>query len=152
MPRVELERRLDRYWRPYHQALAALLERKRARFGHAVLLCAPPSSWRTLQNKQWQELFVTQRDGWHEAQLVLFGHALLEKLLQPYKGITAHVLCVSMPKLATDKEVDAWLCQQLTPEFLETKPFLPMPIAGIPGWWPGNETPDFFEDKKVFRD
>lgn len=40
MPRVELERRLDRYWRPYHQALAALLERKRARFGHAVLLCA----------------------------------------------------------------------------------------------------------------
>ena len=119
---------------------------------NAVLLCAPPSSWRTLQNKQWQELFVTQRDGWHEAQLVLFGHALLEKLLQPYKGITAHVLCVPMPKLATDKEIDAWLCQQLTPEFLETKPFLPMPIAGIPGWWPGNETPDFFEDKKVFRD
>ncbi|HVW28516.1 MAG TPA: N-formylglutamate amidohydrolase [Polyangiaceae bacterium] len=36
----ELERRLDLVYRPYHRTLAALLERKRAQFGHAVLLCA----------------------------------------------------------------------------------------------------------------
>lgn len=40
LPRAELERRLDTYYRPYHQALAAVLERKRARFGFAVLLAA----------------------------------------------------------------------------------------------------------------
>jgi N-formylglutamate deformylase len=40
LPRVELERRLDTYYRPYHRALAAVLERKRARFGFAILLAA----------------------------------------------------------------------------------------------------------------
>jgi hypothetical protein len=83
---------------------------------------------------------------------VLFGHALLEKLLQPYKGITAHVLCLPMPSLATDEEVDTWLCHQLTVEWLTTKPFVPLPLSGIPGWWAGNQAPDFYEDKKVFRD
>jgi hypothetical protein len=76
----------------------------------------------------------------------------LEKLMKPYKGMTAHVLCVPMPTLSTDAEVDAWLCQQLTADRLETKPFLPLPLSGIPGWWPGNHVPDFYEDKKVFRD
>jgi N-formylglutamate amidohydrolase len=38
--RRELERRLDLVYRPYHRALAALIEAKRRRFGHAVVLCA----------------------------------------------------------------------------------------------------------------
>jgi len=40
LTRAELERRLDAYYRPYHRTLAALLERKRARFGYAVVLAA----------------------------------------------------------------------------------------------------------------
>jgi N-formylglutamate amidohydrolase len=40
LPRLELERRLERVYRPYHRALEGLLERKLARFGHTVLLCA----------------------------------------------------------------------------------------------------------------
>lgn len=40
LSREELARRLDAYWHPYHRALAALLEAKRARFGFAVLVCA----------------------------------------------------------------------------------------------------------------
>ena len=119
---------------------------------NAALLCAPERLWTALNNRQWHELFVTNRDAWQKVRLVLFGHALLEKLLQPYKSITAHVLCLPMPVLRNDEEVDAWLCQQLTPTFLQSKPFLPMPLAGVPGWWPGNEVPAFFEDKKVFRD
>ena len=119
---------------------------------NAALLCAPPVMWQALQHKQWHELFVTHLASWQHTQLVLFGHALLEKLMKPYKGITAHVLCLPMPELTSDKELDAWLCQQLTPEWLQTKPFVPLPLSGIPGWWPGNEVPVFFEDKKVFRD
>ena len=119
---------------------------------NAVLLCAPPSLWQALQAKQWHALFVTQREQWRDAQLVLFGHALLEKLMQPYKGMTAHVLCMPMPQLKNDEDIDAWLCQQLTPDYLTSKPFTPLPLAGVPGWWPGNEVPAFFEDKKVFRD
>ena len=40
LPRRELERRLALVYRPYHRALDALLQRKLARFGHVVLLCA----------------------------------------------------------------------------------------------------------------
>ena len=40
LPPAELERRLEAYYRPYHRALDALLERKRARFGFAILLAA----------------------------------------------------------------------------------------------------------------
>lgn len=40
LSRVELERRLDSYYRPYHRTIAELLERKRARFGFAVILAA----------------------------------------------------------------------------------------------------------------
>lgn len=53
LTRAELAERLDSVWRPYHQALRALIERKRARFGVCVVLAAhsmpsserpPPSS------------------------------------------------------------------------------------------------------------
>lgn len=38
LPYAELQRRLHRYYHPYHRALELLLARRRARFGHAVLL------------------------------------------------------------------------------------------------------------------
>lgn len=40
LPRAELERRLDTYYRPYHRAVGSALERKRAKFGFAILLAA----------------------------------------------------------------------------------------------------------------
>lgn len=36
----EVERRLSRFHRPYHRALAELIQEKRARFGTVILLCA----------------------------------------------------------------------------------------------------------------
>ncbi len=39
LPRGELERRIREIYRPYHARLAELLQRKRERFGFAVLLC-----------------------------------------------------------------------------------------------------------------
>jgi N-formylglutamate amidohydrolase len=40
LTRAELDERLDTVWRPYHQALARMIDRKRARFGIAVVLAA----------------------------------------------------------------------------------------------------------------
>lgn len=119
---------------------------------NAALLCAPPMLWQALQQKQWHELFITHRDLWLQSKLILFGHALLEKWLLPYKGITAHVLNLPAPAFQQDDEIDAWLCQTLSSEWIKTKPFVPLPLAGVPGWWEGNDSPAFIEDKKVFRD
>jgi N-formylglutamate deformylase len=40
LPIAEYERRIERFHRPYHATLEALLTRKRQRFGFAILLCA----------------------------------------------------------------------------------------------------------------
>lgn len=38
VPLAEAQRRIDTYWRPYHQALRDLIEQARARFGWAVVI------------------------------------------------------------------------------------------------------------------
>lgn len=118
---------------------------------NAALLYAPDSLWQALQTKNWGSLFSDQRASWADAQLILFGHASLEKMLEPYKGITVHVLNLPLPNRMTDSEIDSWLCQQIEPEWLQTKPYLPLPVMGLPGWCVGNENPDFYADKSVFR-
>ena len=95
---------------------------------NAALLCAPDVLWQALQAQDWQRLFVTLRHEWQAAQLTLFGHALLEKLLKPYKGITAHVLCVPVPveiQASGDQALDTWLSQHIHENEMQRKPFLP---------------------------
>lgn len=58
---------------------------------NAAFLQAPDALWEALVAKDWYALFVTLRPLWGQAHLVLFGHALLEKLVSPRKAITAHV-------------------------------------------------------------
>jgi len=47
---------------------------------NAVLLQAPDALWDALQARDWPRLFVDARAQWAQARVVLFGHALLEKL------------------------------------------------------------------------
>ena len=58
---------------------------------NAAFLIAPQPLWDALLVRDWHMLFITLRPLWQESQLVLFGHALLEKLVYPRKSITAHV-------------------------------------------------------------
>jgi hypothetical protein len=95
-------------------------------------------------------LFVRLRPLWSEATLLLFGHALLEKLVYPRKPITAHVF-IAREATNSIAELDAWLAWTLTAEVLATKPFTPLPVLGVPGWWAPNEAPGFYDDASVFR-
>ena len=47
---------------------------------NAAFFQGPDGLWNALAAKDWHRLFVTLRPLWQEAHLVLFGHALLEKL------------------------------------------------------------------------
>ncbi|MDP2262478.1 MAG: DUF3025 domain-containing protein [Hydrogenophaga sp.] len=120
---------------------------------NAALLQAPPELWDALVARDWTQLFVTLRPLWAQARLVLPGHALLEKLVAPYKSITAHVLCRPVPLALGDDLAawDAWLVEQLQADALARKPFTPLPVLGVPGWWPANEDPAFYRDAAVFR-
>jgi hypothetical protein len=120
---------------------------------NAALLQAPDALWRALREREWSLLFGDLRPLWAQARLVLFGHALLEKLVNPYKSITAHVVDVAVPPaLGEDLSAwDAWLVHELQIERLAGKPFVPLPVLGVPGWWPANTDPDFYADAGVFR-
>jgi hypothetical protein len=57
---------------------------------NALLLQAPDGLWQALCARDWQHLFVRERDQWAQVRIEVFGHALLEKLVQPYVAITGH--------------------------------------------------------------
>jgi len=117
---------------------------------NAAFFQGPDALWDALVAKDWHRLFVTLRPLWQEAHLVLFGHALLEKLVYARKPITAHVF---RAQAATNSiaDMDAWVAAQLTAEMLATKPFAHLPVLGVPGWWPENADPAFYADTSVFR-
>ena len=119
---------------------------------NVLLLQSSDALWQALQDRDWIKLFVELRDEWQSAHVVTFGHALLEKLVTPYKSITAHVYRIdSDVDPQDDQALDDWLASDLQPNFLATKPFLPLPVLGIPGWWPDNEVASFYADTQVFR-
>jgi len=119
---------------------------------NVLLLQASDHLWHALRARDWKKLFIDLRQEWQSAQIITFGHALLEKLVTPYKSITAHVYRIATDVNAIDDHaLDEWLRSNLQPNHLATKPFLPLPVLGIPGWWPENEDLGFYADSHVFR-
>jgi hypothetical protein len=96
--------------------------------------------WEALEARDWRRLFVELRPLWREARLLVFGHALLEKLAAPRKDLTAHVWrcrCCSGFSSRFGRRVAGRSC---TAHALAAKPFTPLPVLGVPGWWPGTRT------------
>ena len=116
-----------------------------------LLLVADESVAEALARLDWPWLFTAQRVRWGTDWLPLaFGHALIEKLLAPYKGLTAAVVCLSVETAtpaAIDRAAACWIGEAaLAPPLLAH-----LPVLGIPGWWPANAAPDFYDDPAVFR-
>jgi len=121
---------------------------------NGAVLDAPPALWEALVARDWHRLFIAERALWRDATLFVFGHALLEKLVSPRKAATAHVLLTpSMPSWRGDscRRPDVALATMLDPAWLATKPFVPLPVLGIPGWWAENQNFSFYDDSDVFR-
>lgn len=117
---------------------------------NGAVLLAHPDLHAALAARQWLRLCVELRPLWRQARLLILGHALLEKLVSPRKSIAAHVYqaqtainCVAI--------LDHDLARDLTAPWLAAKPFYPLPVLGVPGWWPDNENFCFYDDSLVFR-
>lgn len=117
---------------------------------NVAFLQAPDALWDALAAKDWQRLFVDLRPLWQQAHLLLFGHALLEKLVAPRKAITAHVYRAQAASNSI-ADLDAWMAADLSADKLSGKPFAHLPVLGVPGWWAANEDPAFYADASVFR-
>ncbi len=117
----------------------------------------------------WQNCLINSRQYWHDptspkdsdkAQILLFGHALLEQLITPRKPLCSHTVILNVPPtffgLPLDKKlafVDGFLCwrlDKLLQDGVTPRTLNPLPILGVPYFW-DNDDPAFYDDEFVFR-
>lgn len=114
-----------------------------------------------IRHFEWKKLFVDRRaDANKNIGFYLTGHSVLEKMLDPFVGVTAKALLLNVDDNffaqshdAQLREIDSraasWLmnAQSLT----STRNLHPLPILGIPGWFAANEAQTFYDDAHYFR-
>lgn len=127
---------------------------------NGFLIQCPDALWDALATKQWIKAFVELRPLWKQSRMMVFGHALLEKLVNPYKAITAHAIRLPSTLQKSDakhfssselKQIDDYLSQYLTDAVLAQKPYIPIQIFGIPHWSAEEQNLAFYQDTNVFR-
>lgn len=122
----------------------------------AIVLTSNVSVIDDLRQYAWPKVYLEHgKELGNTWQVCLFGHALMEKLVTPFKAITAHAwpviidnhldLLSDIGRSALDEMVADMLDESLT-----TRAFSPLPVAGLPGWWPQQDKV-FYDDPSVFR-
>ena len=114
-----------------------------------------------LAARDWRRAFVDCRDAWAgEIQVLVCGHAILEKFLDPYKAMTAQALLIrvdadelSQPREQLLNRVDRAVAEVSSRGGLLTSPreLSALPLAGLPGWWMKPQDAKFYGDRQVFR-
>jgi hypothetical protein len=114
-----------------------------------------------LRAHEWKELFWRGRGAVvREMRFYLFGHALYEKALRPFTGITGRGLCFEVgrdfmqaPVPVRLAELDDRVAAHVgAPERLTaTRDLAHVPILGVPGWCADNETESYYDNRDYFR-
>lgn len=114
----------------------------------------------TLANRRWQNAFLAS-NFISSTRVAICGHAMLEKYLAPYKAMTAKALLVSVDETFMNQShdlalarIDEAIAGKMTASDWLRQPadLSPLPLAGIPGWWPlESQDESFYKDRQVFR-
>lgn len=129
--------------------------------GGAVILCSDESLLQLIRDFSWKEFFWQRRDELSKKfKLVTFGHALYEKGLSPYVGMTANCILFhvddALLQQSNQSQLD-WIDNQLADLFSEglkyTKPkdLRPFPLLGLPGWDANNSDEVYYDNQQYFR-
>ena len=129
--------------------------------GGVIVQSSEPELAELLRNFKWKELFWQRRaEVMASMRFYVFGHSIYEKLLQPYKGITAKTVIFEVSERELERPVaqqlatlDARLAKYFSdPKVLEaTEAYSPLPVLGIPGWIADNEDERYYDDVQHFR-
>jgi len=137
----------------------------------AILVTTEPSIGQALVDFDWQASLVEPREQWDkpkalnsdsQAAVYIFGHALIEKLLQPRKALCAHsiviyvtpdffALSLSERISHLDQKVADYMEALLSQPDVTPRKLSPLPILGVPHFWAENAKPNFYDDSQVFR-
>ena len=129
--------------------------------GGAVILCSDDSMLQLIRDFKWKELFWSRRDELEsKLKLVTFGHALYEKGLSPYVGMTANCILLFVNESIlqqTNQEQLDYIDTELSTLFSTGEPYKkpkdlsPFPLLGLPGWDSDNENEAYFDNTNYFR-
>ncbi len=137
----------------------------------AILITSDKGIGEGLKAFDWQASLVASRVQWDDpkqtnshakAVVYIFGHALLEQLVQPRKPLCAHSLVIyvtqdffALPLSERIEYVDDALAQQmdelLSQDGVTPRHLSPLPILGVPHFCCDNEHAHFYDDPYVFR-
>ena len=153
----------------HYRVLCADRGRGRSRLGDALtmfdedgvlVVSSNKEIFELIANFNWKELFWSQRSILiNSTKFVPFGHALCEKAMNPFIGLTGKAVFVEVNPGSLELEGDSWL------NFLDgrlvnffkngglsdNQDLHPLPILGIPGWFSENENARFYENRSYFR-
>lgn len=113
-----------------------------------------------IRHHQWKDLFREHKElfGKH-IQCYVVGHAMHEKSLAPYIGMTTHSVLLKqgsdffhqgyLQQLeAVDQLVaDLWINRRIE----QPKDLQPFPLLGVPGWWHQEQDEAFYANDAYFR-
>jgi hypothetical protein len=123
-----------------------------------IVLCSAPELLELIRAFRWKELFWRRReDVLQHMRFLVFGHALYEKLLAPFVGVTGKaVMCMVAPALSASpiqkqlSYADAALADSVY-ALASPRDLQPIPVLGIPGWYPAAASEAFYGDATYFR-
>ena len=129
--------------------------------GGAVLLSSDQSLLQRVRDFDWKTLFWERRDELDGSfECIVFGHAMYEKGLKPYLGMTANSILLEVDadyfRLPLDQrleQVDHRLAETFERGDVYTGPrdLNPFPILGLPGWDPANAVENYYDNRDYFR-
>lgn len=120
-----------------------------------IIVSSDPNMLDLIRNHQWQELFLEQRSAFGETtQCFIFGHAMYEKALKPYIGMTCQAILIHSEQLlhASLADIDQQLAQLWhRGDIRQPADLSPFPVLGVPGWYNGEQTLEFYSNTDYFR-
>lgn len=129
--------------------------------GGAVLVADDPELLQLIRDFRWKALFWERRAALVEQfDCVTFGHAMYEKAMAPYLGMTANTILLEADSdyFSRDRLGRlAWIDEQLAAIFEQgeryrkPKDLQPFPILGMPGWDPANGEEAYYDNTDYFR-
>lgn len=123
-----------------------------------IVAASEPDLLDDVRELRWKRLFRERRDRVCRAmRFYTFGHAILEKALRPYVGMTGHAVLLSVdadflsaPLARQIEALDGRVASEIR-ALTTPRALAPLPVLGIPGWWTGNEQASFYDDERYFR-
>jgi hypothetical protein len=129
--------------------------------GGAIVACSDAGLLQMIRDFDWKNLFWQHRAGLTgKMDCIIFGHALYEKALAPYIGMTANSVLLPVDPGFFYKLMDEKIRiidDQLSTLFINgthyqsPQALSPLPILGIPGWDMHNVHESYYDNTAYFR-